>query len=227
MVTQTQIPQGRVRFAGLPTSGDRAKAFRRATRHSALVGLLRRLFPLAALAIAGLYLLPNNLTVETEIGTATVDDIDIDSGGLKMINPRIKRVDEKFGTYDIRADNATQHVDNTDMITLNTIAADLVSKSGDTTTFSAPSGLFHRKKEEMTFNNGVTISGNGGFTGKLKSATAFFQNKKVISTDPVDLGYHSSRIKADRMTFYSGESRAIFEGRVRVHLERKPEDGQK
>ena len=49
------------------------------------------------------------------------------------------------------------------------------------------------------------------------------QSNMLISKDPVDLAFHNSTIKAQSMTYYSSEGRAVFEGSVRVHLERKVE----
>jgi len=46
-------------------------------------------------------------------------------------------------------------------------------------------------------------------------------NNMVISKDPVELAFKENTVRADSMTLYSRESRAIFEGRVKVHLERK------
>lgn len=227
MAIQTHIQTAPDRFAGLPDAGDRAKAFRDAEQHSARVKLLRWLLPVAAVCVTGLYFLPSRIVVEVDGGEASVESIDISQGGLKMVNPRIKGVHAKQGVYDIRADHATQQIQNPDLITLNTISAELVSQKGEKTTFNAPSGIFHSKKEELTFDNGVTIGGNAGFSGQLKTATAFFQTDKLISTDPVELGFMSSTIKAQSMTFYSGERRAIFEGGVKVHLERKPEGSPK
>jgi lipopolysaccharide export system protein LptC len=83
--------------------------------------------------------------------------------------------------------------------------------------------LFHSKKEELTFDNGLTIGGNRGYAGKLKTATAFFQSNKLITTEPVDLAYGESTIQAQSMTLFSSEGRAIFEGNVKVHLERAQE----
>jgi lipopolysaccharide export system protein LptC len=227
MAIQTHMQPAPARFTGLPGAGDRAKAFRNAKRHSAAVKFLRLLLPLAALCISGLYFLPSKIAVEIDGGEASVESIDISRGGLKMTNPRIKGVHEKHGIYDIRADHATQQIQNPDLITLNIITAELTSKKGEKTKFEAPSGIFHSKKEELTFDNGVTIGGNAGFSGRLKSATAFFQTNKLISTDPVELGFHNSTIKARSMTFYSNEGRAIFEGGVQVYLERKLEGSPK
>jgi lipopolysaccharide export system protein LptC len=228
MAIQTQIQLAPARFRGLGHAGDRAMAFRYAKRHSALVKLLRWIFPAMAVCITGLYFLPLRLSVAIPGGgEASVESIDITDGGLKIVNPRIKGVHERHGVYDIRADHAVQQVQDPDMITLNTVSAEVTSKIGETTTLAAPSGLFHSKKEELTFDNGVTIGGSAGFSGQLQTATAFFQSNKLISTDPVDLAFRNSTIKARSMTFYSSESRAVFEGGVRVHLERRRGDTSK
>ena len=230
MAIQTHIRQGPARFAGLPSGGDRTKAFRAAKRHSVRVKMLRLLFPVGAVCATGLYFLPSQLTVKTKDGEASIESLQVSSGGLKMVNPRFKGVHEKHGVYDMRVDHATQQIKNPELMTLNIISAEVTSKTGEKTTLTAPSGIFHQKKEELTFDNGVVIGGEAGISGTLKTATAFLQTNVLISRDPVDLAYNGTTIKAQSMTLYSNEGRALFEGGVKVHLERKPKgagnDGQ-
>ncbi len=227
MAIDTHTQPVPARFGSIKSGGDRTKAFRDAKRHSVVVRLLRWVFPVCLVCVSALYFLPSRFSVQVKGGEASVESIDVSEGGLKMVNPRIKGVNAKSGAYDIRADHATQHVKNPELITLNKINAELTSKSGGKTEITAPSGIYHSKKEELTFDNGVTIGGSSGFSGTLKTATAFFQANKLISTDPVELGFHDSTIKARSMTYYSEEARAIFEGGVRVHLERKQEGAPK
>jgi lipopolysaccharide export system protein LptC len=217
-----QRERGAARFSGISGGGDRTRAFRAAKRHSVLVRTLRLLCPLVALSIAGLYFLPSRITVEVEGGQASVDEVVISEGSLKMVNPRINGVHERHGVYDIRADTATQQVANPDLITLNTVHGELVSKKGEKTTLVAPSGLFDSKQEQLTFDTGLTIGGDAGYSGQLQTATAFFKDNKLVSTDPVALAFRNTTINAEAMTFYSSEKRAIFTGNVRVHLEREP-----
>lgn len=227
MAVQTDLRPASARFRTIGKVSDRTKAFRAAKRHSTLVKLLRLILPIAAVCIAGLYFVPSKLSVKVKGGEASVAKIDVTNGALKMTNPRIKGVHEKHGVYDIQADYATQQANQPELITLDTINAKLTSKEGKLTTLKAPSGIYQSKKEELTFDNGVTIGGDTGFAGQLKSATAFFQNDKLISTEPVELAFRSSTIKARSMTYYSAEARAIFEGGVRVHLEREGKDSGK
>lgn len=229
MALQTNIRQlpVPVRFSSLRIAADRSKAFRAAKRHSMLVRFLRLALPVLALCIAGLYFIPEKITVEVDGGQASIDSVEIADGGLKMVNPRINGVHEKHGVYDIRAIDAIQQIKNPELITLNTITASLTSHSDETTTLTAPSGVFHSKKEELTFTQGVDIGGDAGFAGKLRTATAFLQSNKLISSDPVEFSFHSSTIKAGSMTLFSSEKRAIFKGGVKVHLERAAQKGQK
>jgi lipopolysaccharide export system protein LptC len=221
MAIQTDIRQAPVRFAGLPSGGDRTKAFRAAKRHSARVRMLRLLLPICAVFAIGLYFMPSRVVVPIKDGEASFEP-EVSTGGLKMVNPRIKGVHEKYGVYDIKADSSTQQAKNPELMNLNTITAEITSKEGEKTILTAPSGIYHSKQEELTFDNGVVIGGEAGISGTLKTATAFMQANKLISHDPVDLAFHGTTIKAQSMTLYSSEGRAIFEGNVRVHLKRKP-----
>jgi len=219
-------PAPPARFEDITESRDRTGEFRAARRHSVLIRVFRVLCPLGVLGVMSLYFLPSQLTVQVNGGEASVENVTISDGGLKMVNPRIKGVHPKHGVYDIRAEDATQQIANPDLITLNTVSGDLVSQEGETTTLQAPSGLFHSKKEELVFDNGLTIGGTAGFSGKLQSGTAFFNDNRLVTTDPVALSFRKSTIKADGMTFYSADKRAIFEGNVRVHLQRQQGDSQ-
>ncbi|WP_088344064.1 MULTISPECIES: LPS export ABC transporter periplasmic protein LptC [Rhodomicrobium] len=225
MAIDSQIRSAPVRFGGLPGAIDRTRALRSAKRHSARVRTLRWLLPVLCVCVAALYFLPMQYSVEIAGGEASVKDVVLSDGGLKMVNPRIKGVHEKYGVYDIRAEDATQQIKNPELMTLNVINAEIVSPSGQRTVLTAPSGLYQQKLEELTFDNGVLIGGDAGIAGKLKTATAYMQSNKLVSTDPVDLAFHSSTIKAQSMTYYSSEGRAIFEGNVKVHLERQPQQG--
>jgi lipopolysaccharide export system protein LptC len=222
---QLHIHPASARFRGIITAPDRSQSFKAARRHSAVVRTLKIALPLCALAVAGLYFVPSKLTFDTAIGEASVEKVDLSSGALKMVSPRIRGVHEKHGVYDIRAESATQQVTEPEVMTFDSITAELVNPEGRKTTLTAPSGIFHSKKEELMFDNGVLIGGEAGISGTLKTAKAYMKDDRLVSTDPVELAYHGHRIRADGVTVYSGESRVIFTGNVRVHLQRTAQDG--
>jgi lipopolysaccharide export system protein LptC len=226
MATQLQVLPAQMRFSGVKAAPDRTRAFRAARRHSRVVTLMKFGLPLAALGVTALYILPARLSMKIKGGEASVEAVDLSSGGLRMVNPRIKGVHDKFGDYDIRADSGLQHAKEPEVMTFDKITADLLSPQGEKTTLTAPSGIYHSKKEEMTFDNGVTIGGEAGISGQLKTATAYMKENRLISTDPLTLAYHGHTITADSVEMWTHESRAIFTGNVNVHLERVQTEGK-
>jgi lipopolysaccharide export system protein LptC len=202
---------------------DRAVEFRRAMRHSMLVRALKALLPLMALGILSLYALPFFLSVQVDEGrgTATVRAVALEAGSLKMLEPRVRGVNERNEAYEIVADSATQASRTAETMVLENIRGRIGSQDGAVTTMTAPDGVHNSKAEEMTFNNGVVISREPGFSATFKTATAYMKKQMVISRTPVVVRLHESTIEADGMTLFWGEQRAIFEGNVRTHIERQ------
>lgn len=203
----------------------RDKAFRAAKRHSAMVRTLRWCLPVLAAIIGSLYVIPSQFSVEIAGQQATVEALDVTSGGLKMVNPRIKGRHPTQGSYDVRALSALQNAANPDLITLERIDADLIAKSGEKTTMVAASGLYDSKAEQMTFNEGVDIERSSGLKAKLKSAVAYFSKNLVVSKEPVEVRLHESVIRAQSLEIFTNEARAVFTGNVYVHIQRQPETG--
>ena len=225
MATQLNVSAAHSRLSGILAATDRKRAFRAATRHSWLVRMLKLCMPLATLGLMAQYVMPAGFTIDTPKGPVSVQQIDIAAGGLKMVSPRYKGVNEKNGSYDIQAESALQHVSNTDLISFDKIHAELLSLQGQKTILTAPSGIFQRVKQEFTFDNSVTIGGEAGISGQLKTATAYMKENRLISNDPVVLGYHGHQVASDRVEFFNAEKRVIFTGHVRVHLERAAGQG--
>lgn len=221
---QAKTAAAQQRLSAIFTADGRAAAFQAAGRHSRLVRILRLACPAAALAIAGLYFLPSRLSVEIGDMKASIESVDLSADGLKMVNPRIKGVHNKQGTYDMRAESAVQHIRDTNLITLNKIDAGIVSPAGEETQLAAPSGLYDSEKEQLTMNNGVTVQGQSGLSAKLRSAIIQFQQQVVISNEPVEVRLHDSLIRAQSLQLFTAEKRAVFTGKVYVHLERQEQE---
>ena len=121
------------RFSAITTSADRSQAFNAARRHSAVVRSLKIGLPVASLLVAALYVLPSQLTYKIKGGEASIEAIDVSSGALKMVNPRIRGVHAKQGIYDIRADSGTQAAAEPEVMTFDRINAEIVSSQGEKT----------------------------------------------------------------------------------------------
>jgi lipopolysaccharide export system protein LptC len=200
---------------------DRAIEFRRAMRHSALVKALKAFLPLLAAGIMSLYALPSLLSVPVDKGrgTATVRAVALEAGSLKMLEPRVRGVNDRNEAYEIVADSATQASRTAETMVLENIRGRIGSHDGAVTTMTAPDGVHNSKAEEMTFNNGVVVKREPDFSATFKTATAYMKKQTLISHTPVVVRLHESTIEADGMTLFWSEQRAIFEGNVRTHIE--------
>ena len=107
---------------------------------------------------------------------------------------------------------------------LENVYGHMTGQDGKITTLTAPNGLHNNKTDQMTFNNGAVVKREADMTATFQTATAFIKQQTVISKTPVIVRLHESTIHADSMTMHWGEQRAIFEGNVRTHLERHPEE---
>jgi lipopolysaccharide export system protein LptC len=205
----------------------RAAEFRRARRHSVRVRILKFVLPAAAAGILSLYALPSFLTksIDHGRGTASVRGITVTAGSLEMTEPHVKGVNEKGEAYDFRADTATQAAKDADVMYLKTVRGKMTGIDGKVSTLAAPDGVHNNKADEMTFNNGAVVTRDGGMSATFQTATAFMKQQTLISKTPVVVHLLESTIHAETMTLHWGEQLAIFEGRVRTHIERQAQPG--
>ncbi len=202
---------------------ERARAFRAARRHSIAVKVLKVLFPLAALGIVSLYFIPTRLAIEIDGATASLEGVSVESGNLKMVNPKLSGRHPEYGRYEIRADTAMQNVDTPQKVALDAIEGSLVSPEGDKTRLEALSGLFDTEARQLTFTEGVTIEGRAGLSVKLRSATVHFADQLIVSQEPVSMRFRGSQITADSLRLNTGKAQVVFSGDVKVRLEPRKE----
>lgn len=203
---------------------EREREFLRARRHTARVRRLKILLLLMAAGILSLYALPSLLktSIDGGRGVATIRGVTLEQGALKMLEPRIKGVNEKGDAYDYIADSATQASKDADVMYLVNIRGNVIGHDGKVTTLTAPDGLHYNKADEMVFNNGAVVTRESGMTATFQTATAYMKQQMVVSKTPVVVRLRESTIHADSMTLFWGDQRAIFEGNVKTHAERQP-----
>ena len=179
-----------------------------------------------AAGILSLYLLPSlfKVSIDKGRGIASARTVTLEAGSLKMLDPRVKGINERNEPYEFLADSATQASKGADEMYLEHVRGRMTGQDGKITTLSAPNGIHNNKTDQMTFNNGAVVKREPDLTATFQTATAFIKQQTVISKTPVIVRLHESTIHAESMTMFSGEQRAIFEGNVRTHLERQPEE---
>jgi lipopolysaccharide export system protein LptC len=208
-------------FDRLPSSAAvrRERTFRAAQRHSMVVRLLKAVLPFVAVSGTGLYVAPAVMTAALPEGKATVDAVEVSTGALKMLNPRMSGVHPQHGHYDVRADSSTPNL-KTGVHFLDGIHAEVVSPSKETTTLVAVDGLFHAKEEVLLLEHGAVVTGTNGLWAKFLKADVSFKTHVVTTDQPVEMRFHDSVVTADTAEIFASESRIRLSGRVHVHLVR-------
>jgi lipopolysaccharide export system protein LptC len=209
----------------LPRDSRREAEFRRARAHSKTVLALKGLLPLGAVLILSLYALPSLLqtSVDHGRGTMTARGVAVSAGTFVIANPHVTGVNDRGEPYDITASTAEQAFNSPEVMYLKTVRGKMTGADGKITTLSAPDATHNNKAEEITFGSGVTVTHDGGLSATFQTAKAFMKAQTMLSKTPVVVRLHESTINAESMTLYWSENRAVFEGNVRTHIERKPE----
>jgi lipopolysaccharide export system protein LptC len=216
------VPTGR-RYR-LRSLEERERAFRAALRHTRLVGILRKVLPVLAVLVLACYFISTRLSVSVGDLTASISGVEIADGNLRMTNPKLKGNDKNNGVYVVSADYADQDVKNPKVIKLHAIKADLSSKDGGWSRMEAVRGVFDSEAERLVMQEKITVATSSGVSGELKHATLDMKNQTLRSHSPVHFELTNGNVKANALTFHSGEHTLIFRGNVVVHLI-KPDDG--
>jgi lipopolysaccharide export system protein LptC len=227
MALEANIVQGGQRYI-VRTAEERARAFASASRHTKLVGFLRKALPVLAVLVLAGYFVTSNLGMSVSVGdlTASIGGIEVADGNLRMVNPKLKGADRKNGKYVIGADYADQDMKDPKIIKLHAIKAELSSQDGGWSRMEAARGVFDSKAERLVMQDKITIATSSGITGELKHATLDTKTQTLRSHRPVWFLLTGGSVKANALTFNSSDSTLTFRGKVFVHISKREKDAK-
>jgi lipopolysaccharide export system protein LptC len=197
------------------SSGD---AYASAARHSARVRRLKIILPLAAGAIALIFMavsfvrafLPEQLQLET----ATIEN-----GKIVMQNPAISGRNKQDISYSMKAQRALQDIANPDLITLEKIHAEMPVNDTLIATVDATSGIYDRGANTLDMNAPFTISMNNGVNADFQSAYLDINVGEMETKQPIAISMNGGSIIAQTLRMTDKGRIVIFEGMVRVNVE--------
>jgi lipopolysaccharide export system protein LptC len=210
----------------LRTEDERARAFRKAERHSRYVAFLRKALPFFAVLVLASYFITSKLSVSVGVGdlTASIDGIEVADGNLRMTNPKLEGADKRNGKYRIGAEYADQDMKAPHRIKLHAMKAELTTADGGWSRMNAVRGVFNNRTEKLLMKEKITIATSSGITGELKHASLDMKNQTLRSHLPVWFLLERGSVKANALTFRSADSTLTFRGKVRVHLVKEAKD---
>lgn len=195
-----------------------APDFRRASRHSARVRLVKRVLP-AALIIALVLMIAvplfGKLTMKVDL-PFSLGTLSLSGTRLTMEAPKLSGFTDDNRAYNITAETAIQDVTRPDIIGLTEVSARLELANKGWATVKSHAGTLDTKTQFITLSDGVDLATNGGYAGKLEDADIDVKAGTVTTDHKAVLTYMDGRLVADRMKITDRGSRALFEGNVQL-----------
>ncbi|MGE0667758.1 MAG: LPS export ABC transporter periplasmic protein LptC [Sphingomonadales bacterium] len=157
----------------------------REDRYSRYVRLMKRVLPAgAALLLAGILIVPAIRGSSTGF-TLTFSELKESDDKARMIAPRFVGTDTEDRSFSVTASSAYHDASNDEVVTLDTIAADIKSKDGSWVTVDAPVGTFHTKSEVLDLSGQVNVFSDSGMEVHTPKLTMNLSNGKGTSNAAV------------------------------------------
>jgi lipopolysaccharide export system protein LptC len=186
-----------------------------AVRHSRRVTRLKILLPLLATVIAIMFIAVSVvrafLPEELQIENATIEN-----GKIVMQNPAISGRNKQDISYSMKATRALQDIANPDIITLETIHAEMPVNDTLKATVEAQSGVYDRGKNTLDMNAPFSITMNNGMVADFRSAYLDINAGEMNTTKPVAISINGGSIVAQQLRMTDKGRIVTFEGMVKV-----------
>ncbi|MGZ2465922.1 LPS export ABC transporter periplasmic protein LptC [Sinorhizobium medicae] len=213
MLNEARFP---ATFAESGTSS--ADAYASAARHSARVKRLKVILPLIAgliaLVFAAVSFVRAFLPEELQLETATIEN-----GKIVMQNPAISGRNKQDISYSMKAQRALQDIANPNIITLETIHAEMPVNDTLIATVDAQSGVYDRGANTLDMNAPFTISMNNGVIADFQSAYLDINAGEMETKHPIAISMTGGSIIAQKLRMTDKGRVVTFEGMVRVNIE--------
>lgn len=195
-----------------------ADSYASAARHSARVRRLKVILPLTAGAIALIFVAVSFvrafLPEELQLDTATIEN-----GKIVMKNPAISGRNKQDISYSMKAQRALQDIANPNIITLETIHAEMPVNDTLIATVDAASGIYDRGANTLDMNAPFTISMNNGVNADFQSAYLDINAGEMETKRPIAISMKGGSIIAQKLRMTDKGRIVTFEGMVRVNVE--------
>jgi lipopolysaccharide export system protein LptC len=207
------IPERRARL--LNRSG-----LTRPTAHaSRLIGLMKLLFPAAAVALVGLtfawpQLIPDK--GQFRIGENSVGKVDVD--GLFIENPRYVGMDEQDRPYQISAFSAVQKNKSEDLIYLTAPKADIFLTASGWVAINSEKGIYHKSSEVLDLFGDVKVFYDKGYQFETETIKLDLRKGTGISNTNVRLHGKAGEIESEGFKISHNGTRVLFKGKSKAIL---------
>ncbi|MEM6665165.1 MAG: LPS export ABC transporter periplasmic protein LptC [Pseudomonadota bacterium] len=213
---------GRLAHAARPPRTERA--FRVARRHRLFVRLLRVFIPGSAVLLLGAFVAKIFVTTLTSVGPIAFESLSLEDGALVMVNPTLTGIDRNERAYSLSAQEASQQLDQTELIDLAGINAVLAVDPQQDAQVIAGNGQFNQEEETLNLFNGVNVRTTTGYEVRLADAFVELDAGRVTSDNAVEIDLLNGTLNATGVEIIERGDIIRFTGPITLDLHMRAQE---
>ena len=195
--------------------------FKKARRHSLLVGTMRKALPVLALLWGGVFIANATFSL-AKLPNVAVESAGIEGGKLVMKAPVMSGFDKQDRPFDVKAQRAIQDLTDSSIVDLEKIDALLPINDKTKARVFADFGTYNTEAETMKLRDNIEIEGARGMDISLNSADVNMKTGSMTSDDGVKVVSKQMTITADSVVVEDNGDRIIFKNRVKTIVKQRP-----
>lgn len=205
---ETPAVPARLRYNPQQIRSD--EAFQKAQKHSRTVRRLRIVLPIVAvIAIGALWatarVIPGDLA-----SLVAMSGIDIKSNSVVMQHPHISGFEGTRRAYEVRADSATQNLDDPKVVTFHQISGRFGLDQAGEATVNATTGIYDGNNNTLLLKDGARMQTTNGYSGTLAEAEIDLGKGTLVSNMPVSFSSADGNIHANAVTVTDRGKHLLF-----------------
>lgn len=184
--------------------------FDAAARHSSHVRWLKFALPAIVVIAIGVFWASARFIPGDMESLVEVAGIDATSNSVIMQKPHISGFEGTRRAYEVKAESASQSLDDPKVVTFNTITGHFGLDEAGVATVNAVRAIYDGNKNTLQLEEGATVETNTGYAGTITGALIDLGAGTMTSDQPLELSTAEGSIRAQGVSVADRGKRVSF-----------------
>ncbi|GAA5096602.1 LPS export ABC transporter periplasmic protein LptC [Bartonella acomydis] len=193
-----------------------ADVFKKASRHSRYIGILKFFLPLAALAVALIFCWFTFFWVPTASESMTSNHEEEGITKLTMLNPKLEGYTRSHEPYWLKAEKAFQDRTHSGTIGLQNITAEVFVGKHKRVFLDARGGIYDNTEGYLQLDKPFTIRTNDGMIAQFMTANINLSEGQLNTNQPVNIQRTGLHLAANALQIRGKGQNIYFHGGVHL-----------